>query len=94
MNPENKKFLLRMIISIFFISIFTVGGCDIQFGGTGGGGGSGSGDIIVEGTILNSSEFGEITVSAFQNNVRLDRTTTDIGGNFTLQFRTSSETVT
>lgn len=94
MNPENKKFLLRMIISIFFISIFTVGGCDIQFGGTGGGGGSGSGDIIVEGTILNSSEFGEITVSAFQNNVRLDRTTTDIGGNFTLQFRTSSEIVT
>ncbi|MCZ6639710.1 MAG: hypothetical protein O6830_07080 [Candidatus Dadabacteria bacterium] len=96
MNPKNKKFLLRMIISIFFISIFTVGSCDIEFGGTGGGGGggSGSGDIIIEGTILNSSEFGEITVSAFRDNFRLDRTTTDIGGNFTLQFRTSSEIVT
>ena len=96
MNPKNKKFLLRMIISIFFISIFTDGSCDIEFGGTGGGGGggSGSGDIIIEGTILNSSEFGEITVSAFRDNFRLDRTTTDIGGNFTLQFRTSSEIVT
>ncbi len=96
MNPKNKKFLLRMIISIFFISIFTVGSCDIEFGGTGGsvGGGSGSGEIIIEGTILNSSEFGEITVSAFRDNFRLDRTTTDIGGNFTLQFRTSSEIVT
>ncbi|MCZ6638656.1 MAG: hypothetical protein O6830_01670 [Candidatus Dadabacteria bacterium] len=94
MNPKNKKFLLRMIISIFFISIFTVGGCDIEFGGTGGGGGggggSGSGNIIIEGTIVNSSEFGETTVSAFQDNVRLDRTTTDIEGSFTLQFRSSS----
>jgi len=45
MNPENKKFLLRMIISIFIISIFTVGGCDIEFGG---GGGGNNDDEIVE----------------------------------------------
>ena len=90
MNPANKKFLLRMIVPIFFISFLTVGGCDIEFGGSGDNNGGGSGDIIIEGTILNASEFGEITVSAFQDNVRLDRTTTDIGGNFTLQFRSSS----
>jgi hypothetical protein len=96
MKPANKNSLLRTAISIFFISFLTIGGCNIEFGGTGGGGGggSGSGDIIIEGTILNSSEFGEITVSAFRDNFRLDRTTTDIGGNFTLQFRTSSEIVT
>ncbi|MFB3147047.1 MAG: hypothetical protein ACE10J_00085, partial [Thermodesulfobacteriota bacterium] len=77
MKPANKNSLLRTAISIFFISFLTIGGCNIEFGGTGGGGGggSGSGDIIIEGTILNSSEFGEITVSALQDNVRLDRTT-------------------
>ncbi len=91
MNLANKKFLLRMAFSIFFISFFIVGGCDVEFGGTGGGGGSGgSGDIIIEGIILNASEFDEITVSALQDNVRLDKTTTDTLGNFTLQFRSSS----
>jgi len=97
MKPANKNSLLKMAISIFFLSFLTGGGCDVEFGGTGGGGsggGSGSGDIIIEGTILNSSEFGEITVSAFQDNVRLNRTTADIGGNFTLQFRSSSGIVT
>jgi len=92
MKPANKNFLLKMAISIFFISFLTVGGCKVEFGGTGGGGGGGggSGDIIIEGTILNFSEFGDITVTAFQDNVRLDRTTTDINGNFTLQFRSSN----
>jgi len=91
MNLANKKFLLRMAFSIFFISFLIVGGCDVEFGGTGGGGGSGgSGDIVIEGTILNASEFDEITVSALQDNVRLDKTTTDTLGNFTLQFRSSS----
>jgi len=92
MKPVNKKYLLKMAFSIFFISFLTVGGCDVEFGGTGGsgGGGGGSGDIIIEGTILNSSEFGDITVSALQDNIRLDKTTTDTLGNFTLQFRSSS----
>jgi len=97
MKPANKNFLHKMAIFIFFISFLTVGGCDVEFGGTGdggGGGGGGSGDIIIEGTILNFSEFSEITVSAFQDNVRLDRTTTDILGNFKLQFRSSSGIVT
>jgi len=98
MKPINNKYILRMAFSIFIISFLTIGGCDVEFGGTGGGGGGGggggSGDIIIEGTISNSAEFGDITVSALQDNVRLDRTTTDIGGNFTLQFRSSSGIVT
>ncbi len=98
MNPVKLKSLLRITLSMFFISIFSIGGCDIDFGGTGDNGGSGNGsivgDIIIEGEILNFAEFGEITVTATENNFRLDRNTTDELGNFKLQFRTSSEEVT
>jgi len=98
MNSVKLKYILRITLSMFFISIFSIGGCDIDFGGTGDNGGSGSGsivgDIIIEGQILNFAEFGEITVTATQNNFRLDRNTTDELGNFKLQFRTSSEEVT
>ncbi|TFG76420.1 MAG: hypothetical protein E4H21_06395 [Thermodesulfobacteriales bacterium] len=96
MKPVNKKYLLKMAFSIFFISFLTVGGCDVEFGGTGTSSGNGSitGDIIIEGEILNFSELGEITVTATENNFRLDRTTTDELGNFKLQFRSSSEEVT
>lgn len=98
MNPVKLKNILRITISMFFISILSIGGCDIDFGGTGdggGGGGSGSitGDVIIEGQILNFAEFGEITVTAFDNNFRLDRDTTDDMGNFRLQFRTSSDDI-
>jgi len=96
MKPVNKKYLLKMAFSIFFISFLTVGGCDVEFGGTGTSSGNGSiiGDIVIEGEILNFSEFGEITVTATENNFRLDRTTTDELGAFKLQFRSSSEQVT
>ncbi len=96
MKPVNKKYLLKMVFSIFFISFLTVGGCDVKFGGTGTSSGNGSitGDIVIEGEILNFSEFGEITVTATENNFRLNRTTTDELGNFKLQFRSSFEQVT
>ncbi len=96
MKPVNKKYLLKMAFSIFFISFLTVGGCDVKFGGTGTSSGNGSitGDIVIEGEILNFSEFGEITVTATENNFRLNRTTTDELGNFKLQFRSSFEQVT
>lgn len=89
--------MLRITLSIFFIAILSIGGCDIDFGGTGeGGGGNGSivGDIIVEGVIVNFAEIGQVTVTATENNFRLDRTTTDDMGNFRLQFRTSTDAVT
>jgi len=96
MNPLNLKHLLRTTLSIFFIAFLSIGGCDIEFGGTGndsGGNGSITGNITIEGVILNFAEFGEITVTANDNNIRLDRTTTDEFGNFVLEFRTSSENV-
>jgi len=83
---------------MFFISILSIGGCDIDFGGTGedNGNGNGSivGDIIVEGVIVNFAEIGQVTITATENNFRLDRTTTDETGNFRLQFRTSNDNVT
>lgn len=96
MNPVKLKNVLRITLFMLFISIFSIGGCDIDFGGTGdGGGGSGSitGDIIIEGQVLNFAEFDEITVTALDNNFRLDRNTTDELGNFSLQFRSSSDDV-
>lgn len=98
MNPSKLRNFLRFTLSILFISFFSIGGCDIDFGGTGdnGGGGNGSitGDIIIEGQIVNFAEFSSITVTATENNFRLDRNTTDDMGNFSLQFRTTNENVT
>lgn len=97
MKPIKLKNMLTITLSMFFISILSIGGCDIDFGGTGeGGGGNGSivGDIIVEGVIVNFAEIGQVTITATENNFRLDRTTTDDMGNFRLQFRTSSDAVT
>ncbi len=92
MIPINTRNMLRMTISIFFIAILSIGGCDIDFGGTGESSGNGSitGDIVIEGVILNFAEIGEVTITATENNFRLDRTTTDKTGNFKLQFRSSS----
>ena len=95
MNTRNMKSILIGTFFILSISILSIGGCDIEFGGTGdnGGGGGGSGDIIVEGTILNFDEFDSITVTVLLNNIRLDRDTTDDLGNFRLQFRTTASSV-
>jgi len=96
MSPLNLKHLLRTTLSIFFIAFLSIGGCDVEFGGTGddsSGNGSITGNITIEGVILNFEDFGEITVTASDNNIRLDRTTTDEFGNFELEFRTSSENV-
>jgi hypothetical protein len=97
MNPINIKHLLQTTLSIFFIAFLSIGGCDIDFGGTGDDSGSGNGSITgnvtIQGVILNFAEFGEITVTASDNNIRLDRTTTDELGNFELEFRTTSENV-
>ncbi len=53
-------------------------------------GGGGSGNIRIEGSISNFAQFGEITVTALEGNVRLDRDKTDDEGNFTLIFNSST----
>ncbi|MEM7008566.1 MAG: hypothetical protein AAF462_05455 [Thermodesulfobacteriota bacterium] len=98
MNTKKMKFTLKMVICTFFISILAIGGCDVEFGGggdSGGGSGNGSiiGDVVLEGQVLNFAEFGTITVTAEENNFRLDRTTADAEGNFRLQFRASTGTI-
>ena len=96
MNPVKLNNILRITLSMFFISILSIGGCDVDFGGTGESGGNGSitGDIIIEGVIVNFAELGEVTITATENNFRLDRTTTDELGDFKLQFRSSNDNVT
>lgn len=96
MNPINAKHIITMTFSILFVAILSIGGCDIEFGNSENSGGNGSinGDIIVEGQILNFADFTTITITATENNFRLDRTTTDELGNFRLQFRTSSDDIT
>ena len=94
MNTKNMKFLISTVLSISLIAILSIGGCDISFStNDNNGGGGGSGDIIIEGVITNFAEFGDITVTALQNNIRLDRNTTDATGNFRLQFRTTADSV-
>ena len=95
MNTKTLKTTITTALFISLISILSIGGCDISFStnDNNGGGGGGSGDIVVEGTIVNFEEFGEITVTALQNNIRLDRNTTDAAGNFRLQFRTTANSV-
>ena len=97
MNPVYLNRMLRTTISMLIIAMLSAGGCDIEFGGTGtdsGGNGSITGEITIEGEIVNFAEFGEITVTALDNNFRLDRTTTDELGGFTLKFRTTADAVT
>lgn len=94
MNTKNMKFGITTVLFISLFSILSIGGCDVSFStNNDNGGGSGSGDIIIEGTILNHAEFGDITVTVLQDNIRLDRNTTDASGNFRLQFRTTAEVV-
>ena len=94
MNTKNMKFGITTVLFISLFSILSIGGCDVSFStNNDNGGGSGSGDIIIEGTILNFAEFGDITVTVRQDNIRLDTNTTDASGNFRLQLRTTAEVV-
>ncbi len=57
------------------------------------GGGTG-GDILLEGVVLNSSEFGKITVTVLQGNTSLGKTTVSSAGNFGIRFNSSTNVVT
>jgi len=56
-------------------------------------GGGNTGDILLEGVISNSSQFGEITVTVLQGSSRLGRTTVSSEGNFGIRFRSSTGVV-
>ena len=75
-----------IILGFFIFSLsFVLPSCD--------GGGTG-GDIILEGVVLNFSQFGEITVTVLQGNTRLGRTTTSPEGNFGIRFNSSTGVIT
>lgn len=93
MNTNNIRTGITLFLIISLVSILSIGGCDIEFSSNDSGGGGGSGDITVEGVILNIAEFGEVTVTAMLNNVRLARDTTDDLGNFRLNFRSTSQQI-
>jgi hypothetical protein len=79
---KNKKLPGLFVLALAFV-LFN---CD-------GGGGSG-GNIRIEGSISNFAQFGQITVTALDGNVRLDRDNTDSAGNFTLRFNAASDFIT
>jgi len=78
----HKSAVLSVLVAV--LSFFIISGCN-----TGGGGGN----IVLNGSITNFAQFGTFTVTVLEGNSRLDRTTTDAGGNFTLRFRSSTGTV-
>lgn len=67
-----------LCIFVTVLSFFIISGCNS---------GGGSGNITLNGSITNFLQFGTFTVTVLEDNSRLDRTTTDAGGNFTLRFR-------
>lgn len=74
-----------IILGFFIFSLsFVLHGCD--------GGGTG-GNILLEGVVLNFSQFGEITVTVLQGNTRLGRTTVSPQGNFGIRFNSSTGVV-
>lgn len=74
-----------IILGFFILSLsFVLPGCD--------GGGTG-GNILLEGVVLNFSQFGEITVTVLQGNTRLGRTTVSPQGNFGIRFNSSTGVV-
>lgn len=77
---KNKKLLGLFVLALSFV----LSNCD-----TGGGG-----NITIEGSISNFAQFGEITVTALEGNVRLDRDNTDAEGDFTLRFNAASDFIT
>ncbi|MCK5392528.1 MAG: hypothetical protein KAJ31_08870 [Deltaproteobacteria bacterium] len=76
----------KLILGLFIFSLSIVlPSCD--------GGGTG-GNILLEGVVLNFSQFGEITVTVLQGNTRLGRTTVSPEGNFGIRFNSSTGVVT
>jgi len=74
-----------IILGFFILSLsFVLPSCD--------GGGTG-GNILLEGVVLNFSQFGEITVTVLQGNTRLGRTTVSPQGNFGIRFNSSTGVV-
>ncbi len=77
----------NLILGLLIFSLsFVLPGCD----GTGGS----SGDILLEGIISNSAQFGEITVTILQDNTRLGKTKVSSEGNFGILFNSSTGVVT
>ncbi len=74
-----------LCILVTVLSFFIISGCNT---------GGGSGNIIINGSISNSGQFGTFTVTVSEDNSRLDRTNTDGSGNFTLRFRSFTGNVT
>lgn len=75
----------KLILGLFIFSLSIVlPGCD---------GGGTSGNILLEGVVLNFSQFGEITVTVLQGNTRLGRTTVSSEGNFGIRFNSSTGVV-
>jgi len=76
----------NLILGLFILSLsFVLPGCDS--GGTGG-------DILLEGIISNSTQFGKITVTVLQGNTSLGKTTVSSEGNFGIRFNSSTGVVT
>lgn len=74
-----------IILGFFILSLsFVLPSCDGD--GTGG-------NILLEGVVLNFSQFGEITVTVLQGNTRLGRTTVSPQGNFGIRFNSSTGVV-
>lgn len=74
-----------LCIFVTVLSFFIISGCNT---------GGGSGNITLNGSITNFLQFGTFTVTVLEDNSRLDRTTTDASGDFTLRFRSFTGNVT
>lgn len=77
-----KKIIVGCLIFVLSLGFF---GCD---------GSSNSGDIILEGIISNSSQFGEITAIVLQGSSRLGSVKVSSEGNFAIRFSSSTGVVT
>jgi len=76
----------NLILGLFIFSLsFVLSGCDS---------GSNNGNILLEGIISNSTQFGEITVTVLQDNTRLGKTKVSSEGNFGILFNSSTGVVT
>lgn len=89
------KFVPKGVLTLFFLTFFLIGGCDIEFGGGGddnGGGGGGGGGVneieTVQGTIIDiipDQEIEGITVEATVNSTAPETTLTDDTGFFSIE---------
>ncbi len=93
MGTYNTKFILRGIAVLILLSIFTIGGCDVDFGsgdngGGGGGGGGGSETETVQGTVVDvipDQDVEGILVEITINDFLEGSGTTNSGGFFDIE---------